>query len=383
MNKLVGIIIAIGLAYYIIGIAVVMIKVHSVRIRSGKRKAVDESRLPPVSILKPVNGIDGNLYENLLSFINQDYPQFEIVVGFQSADDPAVELVDRLRHEFPDRKIQLAISDRKLGYNPKVNNIHGMMPLASYDFMVISDSNVIVDKDYLRSNISYFEDGDVGLVSNLIKGVGGKTLGALFENLHLNSYIIENVSMASMVGQEIPIGKSMFFKKSQLDSLGGIYEFRNYLAEDYLIGRAYENHGYRVIVSPYLISSTNHSWTLKKFMNRHVRWAQLRWNLNKPAYFGELFENFPFWSIVYAAVTAFSYESLFVVLLCWAAKITGDSLMNAVLDSGIGLKECLWAPVKDLFIAVTWPVPVFHSKTKWRGNLVKITKDTLLLPAEK
>lgn len=332
--------------------------------------------------MKPVNGVDGNLHENLLSFINQDYPEFEIVIGIQSPDDPAIELTKQLKEEYPNKKIKYIISNHTLGFNPKINNLYGMMPLANYDYMVISDSNVIVDRDYLRSNIKYFKDKSVGLVTNLIKGVGGQGSGALFENLHLNSFVIGNVSLLNLARREIVVGKSIFFRKSQFDKVGGLWELRNYLAEDYLMGRIYKKNGYKVVVSPHLISTTNHSWTLKRFLNRHTRWAQLRWNLNKPAYIGELLTNFSLWSLMYAVVSGFSYESSLVTALCWSAKITGDALMNATLKTGLGFQDCLASPIKDLVIGFSWPVPLVNSKTEWRGNPVRITHNTLLLPSE-
>lgn len=374
-------IIGIGLSYYLIMVIATTFKLFSARRKTAQRIQDKVTFLPPISILKPVNGIEGNLYENLVSFVNQDYPEYEIIIGFQSPDDPAIALVEELKKEFPGKKIKYEVNERMLGYNPKVNNLYGIMPLADYDYMVISDSNVIVREDYLKENVKYFADSRVGVVTNLMKGVGGERIGALFENLHLNSFIIGNMSFLGYVDREIVVGKSIFFRKSEFDRLGGIWEFRNYLAEDYLMGRMYKKHGYKVIVSPQMVSTTNHSWTMKRFLNRHTRWAQLRWNLNKPAYFSELITNFSLWSLVFAAVSGFSYEASLLTAFCWGAKIIGDALMNATLGTGLGIGQCLAAPVKDLVIGFTWVVPLVNRKTNWRGNPVKITRNTLLLPS--
>lgn len=381
MKEFLAVIIGLGLTYYLMLLLATTFKLYVARKKMSHHPDRSESFLPPISMLKPVSGVDGNLYENLVSFVNQDYPEYEIVIGVQAPDDPAIALIRKLIEDFPEKKIKYIVSDRVLGYNPKVNNLYGMMPLADYDYMVISDSNVIVRADYLRENVKYFADSSVGLVTNLVKGIGGESVGALFENLHLNSFVIGNVSLLDFADREIVVGKSIFFRKSQFDQLGGIWELRNYLAEDYLMGRMYKKRGYKVIVSPQMVSTTNHSWTMKRFLNRHTRWAQLRWNLNKPAYIGELLMNFSLWSLLYAALSGFSYEASFVTAFCWGAKITGDALMNATLSTGLGIGECLAAPVKDLVIAFTWPVPLINRKTNWRGNPVKITRDTLLLPS--
>lgn len=378
MKEILIAIIGLGITYYLATLLATTYKLFTAK--HGSRVDHEENSLPPISILKPVSGIDGNLYENILSFIDQDYPEYEIVIGVQSHEDPAIELIERIIREYPDKKIKYTVSDHVLGFNPKVNNLYGMLPLADYDLMVISDSNVAVRKDYLRENAKYFADEKVGLVTNLIRGVGGQSIGALFENLHLNSFVIGNVSFLDFAEREIVVGKSIFFRKSQFDRLGGIWELRNYLAEDYLMGRMYKRNGYKVIVSPQMITTTNHSWNIRRFINRHTRWAQLRWNLNKPAYIGELALNFSLWSLVFAAVSGFSYEASLVTAFCWGTKIIGDALMNATLDSGLGLGECVAAPVKDIVIASMWPVPLINRKTNWRGNPVRITHDTLLLP---
>jgi ceramide glucosyltransferase len=379
MKEFFGLMIGAGVSYYLIVLLATALKVRSARRKCQNGTGGIEFH-PPISILKPVAGVEGNLYENLLSFVNQNYPDYEIVVGIQSPDDPAIDLVERLKHEFPDKNIKYIVSDRILGYNPKINNLYGMMPLAEHDYMVISDSNVMVDENYLMDNIKYFADNRVGLVTNLIKGIGGESVGALLENLHLNSFVIGNVSLLGFLDREIVVGKSIFFRKSQFDQMGGIWELRNYLAEDYLMGMMYRKRGYRVIVAPHIISTTNHSWTLKRFLNRHTRWAQLRWNLNKPAYFGELLVNFSFWSLLFVIVSGFSYEASLLVAFSWGVKIVGDTLMNSILRTGLGPRHCLAAPFKDLVIAFTWPVPLVNRRTKWRGNHVRITHNTLLLP---
>lgn len=378
MRELAAILVGLGLTYYLATLSATIFKIYFTK----KRKTSgNENFLPPISILKPVNGIDADLLQNLLSFVNQDYPNYEIIIGVQSHTDPAIGLVRKLRTDFPNKKIKYAVSEQLLGYNPKVNNLYGMLPLAENDFMVISDSNVNADANYLRENIKYFRDENVGLVTNLIKGIGGQSVGALFENLHLNSFVIGNISLLDLAEREIVVGKSIFFRKSQFDRLGGIMELRNYLAEDYLMGMMYKKNGYRVIVSPLTISTTNHSWNFNKFLNRHTRWAQLRWDLNKPAYIGELLMNFPLWSLIFAAISGFSYETSLVTALCWAAKISGDAFLNAALSTGIGINQCLAAPIKDIVIALLWPVPLINRKTNWRGNPVRITHKTLLLPS--
>ncbi len=121
---------------------------------------------------------------------------------------------------------------------------------------------------------------------------------------------------------------------------------------------------------------------MKRFVNRHTRWSQLRWKLDKPAYIAELFSNFPLWSLAYLVASGFSSESCIVAAFSWIARATGDSIMNTMLKSGLTFRQCLAAPFKDMLLGFLWIVPLVNRRTSWRGKPVKIARNTLLLPTE-
>ncbi|MGC8595325.1 MAG: glycosyltransferase [Candidatus Kryptoniota bacterium] len=369
-----------GASYYIFCLVSASVKTdHGKKVKGGN---LTENDQPPVSILKPLSNGDGNLYENLLTFVKLDYKEFEILIGVQNADDPALEVARKLQKEFPDRDISIIESTENVGFNPKVNNLYALLRRARYDHVVISDSNVSVGKDYLRENVKYLADNSVGIVTNPIRGIGGKSLGATFENLHLNSFVMGSVSFLSFLNHKIVIGKSIFFRKSQLDAIGGLKLLANYLAEDYLMGKIYQKHGYKVILSPYVINTVNVSWTISKFLGRHSRWAKLRWNLNKFGYIGELISNFVFVAFISIFATGFSYGSFSLLYSAILLKIAGDYIINRKLHSGLSLKDAALSPLKDLLIGIIWPLPLFSTHTVWRGNRLKITKNTILVTSQ-
>jgi ceramide glucosyltransferase len=143
---------------------------------------------PPISILKPLSGLDDNLFNNLESLCRQDYPRYEIICSVQDANDPAYRVAEKVKRKFPEKEMSIVVERCNEGLNPKVNNMLPAYRDARYPYILISDSNVMVDRDYLRKNIQLIDDPGIGLVTNLIKGVGAKTIGSLFENLHLNSF---------------------------------------------------------------------------------------------------------------------------------------------------------------------------------------------------
>lgn len=370
-----------GALYYILSLISILVKIG--QHKKFKARPLATPYQPPVSILKPLSSVDGNLYDNLQTFAKQDYPEFEIIFGVQNPEDSSLKVIKRLQKEFPDINISIVESTEKVGFNPKVNNLYAIFRRAKFDHMVISDSNVSVGKDYLKENIGYFLDNKIGIVTNPIRGIGGKTFGATFENLHLNSFIMGSVSLLSYFHQKIVIGKSIFFRKSQLETIGGLKILANYLAEDYLMGKIYQKHGYKIILSPYVVDTVNASWTISRFLNRHTRWAKLRWNLNKFSYVGELISNFVFISFSFIFLSGFSFDSFLLLYASLVLKITGDYLINKKLNSGLSLRDAALSPLKDLIIGIIWPLPLFSTHTVWRGNRLKITNNTMLVSSQK
>jgi ceramide glucosyltransferase len=380
ITLIVTIILCVGIFYYLASLVATYVKLSSALDPRDEPARAAASFSPPVSILKPLKGTDGNLYDNLLSFVNQDYPHFEILFGLNS-NDSAVPIVKQIQQESPGKDIRIIIHDEVIGYNPKINNLAGIVPQAKYEYLVISDSNVRVAPDYLSKNMRHFQEEEVGLITNLIRGVGGRNLGATLENLHLNSFVIANMNLLDVFfGLKAVVGKSMFFRKSQFVQLDVLRELKNYLAEDYLMGKLFEKNGYKIIISPYLVDNITYSWSQKQFFNRHTRWAKVRWNLNRTAYIGEILANFSFWALVLSLLQD-SLSLFFLALLPpWAIKISGDLLINYWLRRPIKWYAFPLAPIKDLLVACIWPVPILYSRTKWRGNKLKVTKDSLLLP---
>src|SRR5204863_4203424 len=168
-------------------------------------------------------------------------------------------------------------------------------------------------------------DPAVGLVTNVVVGEGSG-LGALLETLHLNSFVAAATSLARVAGgRACVIGKSMLLRRSDLDRLGGLREVRNVLAEDFVIGRLYELAGYRVALSPCLVRCVNDGWTVERFLNRHVRWAQMRRRISPFAYLAELLLN----PILWIALATLSL---------WATGPGRDVRFVAIAAAGIAVK---------------------------------------------
>jgi ceramide glucosyltransferase len=337
--------------------------------------------LPPVSILKPLKGLDDNLFDNLESFCLQDYPEYEIIFSLQNQNDPACKVVKKIKDNYPDRDITIHVEYCSVGLNPKVNNLIPAYNVSKYPLVLISDSNVMADKKYLGEIVKEMSDPGVGLVSNLIRGMGGYSFGAVLENLHMNSFVMGSVCFLDrFLKMPCVIGKSMLMRKTDLESIGGFTAVKDVLAEDYLIGKRMHEMGKKVVVSGHLINNINNYWSIRKFFNRHTRWGKLRWQIGGIRYFSELFGNPVFMAFMPLVLEGPSQLTLSFAGLVSACKIAGDIMIGRKIGTDLKTLSYVFSPLKDLMIGVMWFVPLFSATVVWRGNRYIIGKDSFLSP---
>jgi ceramide glucosyltransferase len=340
---------------------------------------------PPITVLKPVKGAEEGLYENLASLARQDYPDYEILVGADDPLDPALSVARQVQMDHPGVRISIRAGSRRLGLNPKVNLLAALADGARHEHLLVSDSNVRASPGYLRETAAELADPEVGLVTNVLVGEDAPGLGATLENLQLNSFVAAGASFARVVGgRACVIGKSMLFRRRDLDDLGGFWAVRNVLAEDYVIGRSFELAGWKVALSPCLLGAVNRGWTVERFANRHLRWAQMRRRLSLSAYVGELLLNPVLWIALAAcalAATAPGLDSRVAAIagLGVAVKCASDALLcRRLRGAPPRLGEVLLIPVKDLVMAAIWLVGAFRRTVDWRGNKLWIHRGSEL-----
>ncbi|TAN44536.1 MAG: glycosyltransferase [Nitrospirae bacterium] len=348
---------------------------------SGEGETLPRFFCPPVSVLKPLKGIDDNLFDNLSSFCVQDYPSYELIFALQDHNDPAYKVARKVKEKYKDRNISIIVGQREDGLNPKVNNLIPAYKAAAYDYILISDSNVLADRDYLKETVACMSDPSVGLVTNIIKGVRGRTLASIFENLHMNSFVIGSVCfLDKFLGMPCVIGKSMLMKKDVLESIGGLQAFKNVLAEDFIIGRKISEAGWKVALSGHAVENVNEYWGLGRFLNRHTRWGKLRWKIGGVKYLSELLVNPVFLSALPVLLWEASALTVLFSLCVSAAKAAGD--YHLAKNTGTDMSPLLYllVPLKDIIIGVVWFVPLFSNTVVWRGNRYAIGKDSVISP---
>ncbi len=327
-----------------------------------------------VSVLKPLNGADEALYENLHSFFVQDHQELELVFGVTSPSDPALAIVARLQREHPRVPCRVVVHDGGTALNPKVHNLLGMLPLATHDLVLISDSNVRAPAHYVSELARMHAGSDVGIVTNLFAGRGERTLGAALENVQLNGFCAAGSALPTLSGDAAVIGKSTLFSRTTLDRLGGLARLSCVLAEDFILGKMFENAGLRVVIAPTVLENPNRDLTLRATFARHLRWAMLRWRLRPIAALLE-----PVTSPL--LMLAFGWQLWGPAALLWFALVLG------VRDLGgwVALRgwQRAWIPVllgplRELGAPVAWLVAAFKRHVTWRGQRLRLSSGTLL-----
>jgi ceramide glucosyltransferase len=325
----------------------------------------------PVSILKPLKGIDPEIYESFRSHCRQDYPDYEIIFGVNDPHDPAVSSVKQLQKEFPDRAIQLVVSPNILGPNVKVSNLEQMIAAARYDNLLVNDSDIQVDPDYLRHVMAPLNDERVGMVTCLYRGIAAPTLFSRLESLGISTDFCPGVLVARQLesGLRFGLGSTLAFRRSDLDRIGGFKSIVAYLADDYELGRRIARLGLQVVLSDVVVETHLPAYDLRAFLSHQLRWARGVRDSRAGGYIGLVSTYGLMWgllAVLAAHAAPWSWAALGITLLLRlvVALVVGKSVLR---DASV-VKSLWLLPLRDLIAVAIWIASFTGSTVAWRGD---------------
>jgi ceramide glucosyltransferase len=339
------------------------------------------SETPPISVLKPLAGVDDGLEENLRSFFEQRYPSFELIFAVRTATDRAIEVVERLRGEYRAVPSRLIVTGEPPYPNAKVYSLDRMFSAAAHDLIVMSDSDIRVSPAMLKTLAAEFADPALGMATCPYRAAPGPSIWSTLEAIGLNTEFIGGVLVARMLdGMKFALGPTIAARRDTLLRIGGFDAVKDFLAEDFVMGKLAAESGYRVILSSYVIEHRIGSQGFVANMKHRLRWNRSTRRSRPWGYIGQVFTN-----------------PLPLALLLWAVApewwplVAATALLRgaaALATAGLALRDRLTArlwwlvPVQDLASFAMWMAGFFGNTIVWRGRRYYLRVDGRFEPIQ-
>jgi ceramide glucosyltransferase len=341
-------------------------------IRDKRRKSDDNrTSFPPVSILKPLKGIDPEIWESFCSHCEQEYPEYELIFGVSEPTDPACDVVHRLQQRYPARTIKLMVCERVLGANIKVSNLAQILTAASYEILIVNDSDIRVAPDYLQQVVAPLSDPQVGLVTCLYRAELAHTLGSRLESLGISTDFTPGVLSARFLerGLNFGLGSTLAFRREDLASIGGFEVLLDYLADDYEFGRRIAARGKRVELSSAVVVTFLPPYTLRQFWQHQLRWSRTIRDARRWGYLGLVFTFGIPWALValIAARGAAWAWTLFAVTFCARFFVGLGTALTVLKDREI-LRYIPLLLMRDIIAPFVWMAGLAGNRIHWRGD---------------
>ena len=349
------------------------------RARANRPPANPAPDWPPVTILKPVCGLEKGLAENLRSACRQDYPEYQVVLSVLDPDDPALPLLEEIAREFGAGRVSVAAGGPRLGANGKINNLAGGLACARHDVLVISDSDVRLRPDYLKTVVAPLADPAVGYVCTLYKTAGAGNLYEKLELLTLNAELIPSMVFARVTGAaRFLIGASVALRRSVLEASGGLAPLADCLVEDNEMGRRIRATGRRGELLPYVIDTVPDLGGFARWWHHQGHWDQCNRAANPWGYLAAgVVRGVPF-ALLFALARGFDPFGLSVLGGALAVRLAAAAGTLAIgLGDREGLRSLWLLPLRDLAGFVSWILAYVRRTTVWRGRRFTLTRGRL------
>ncbi len=342
------------------------------------------SAWPPVTVLKPVHGLEKHQRDNLRSTCLQDYPEFQVVFSVQELNDPAIPLLYEIQREFGENRVTVVVENKRAGTNGKINNMIGALLHAKHDVLVISDSDVCLRPDYLETIVAPLADPSVGCVCTLYRVVLAQRWYERIELLTLNADLMAHMVFAHVTGaSKFCLGASAALRRSTLEAIGGLESLADYLVEDFELGRRIWSSGKKVLVLPYFVDTVVDLQGPAQWWSHQVYWDQNHRSARPFAYLATVvIRSVPF-ALLYALTRGFDAVGLTVLtavlgirqISCWVFLRWG-------LRDWEGLRSLWLLPFRDVAGLASWLLAYAKRTTIWRGNEFVLTRDGRLVARE-
>src|SRR2546427_2674916 len=336
---------------------------------------------PPVSLLKPVRGLDFGTYENFAAFCRLDYPGYEILFAVNDECDPAMPVIEQVMAEFPGRRIRLLVGAEDLGANRKVNKLARLAKEAQNDVLVLTDGDVRVGSNFLREGVAPLADENTGAVTSFYRGIAERNLWAELEAVGASGDFFAGVLVADWTeGIHFGLGASIATTKKWISKMGGFEAIAGTLADDYELGNRIAGDGGAVLLSREAVWTMYPAQTAKDFWNHQMRWARTIRLCRPLSYVGLLLTQGLPWTLLAALVAPARWEAISYLLAYAVLRLTMAWTVGVWGVRDDVLRKKIWlVPLRDTFYFVIWLAGFGSNRITW-GNDEYLVRDGQMVP---
>ncbi len=351
-----------------------------VRVFFGSRPDLNSGFAPPVSILKPIRGLDAQAYQNFASYCQQSYPDFELLFGVADSDDPAVSIVKQLQKDFANCNIRWVLCPT-IGSNRKASILHHLATQARHEVLVINDSDIRVTPDYLRRVVAPLANEHTGLVTCPYRAEVPLSLAAQLEALHIGVAFLPSVVVANrLLNFQFAMGSTVVVRRRDLARLGGFEPIANHLADDYQLGARVASLGLQVHLSDYIVSTILGTTTFREQWHRELRWARCA-RVSRSWEYPGLLLTFPVpLSLTFLLISGFAPLGWQVLAVSLLLRWLVAWCVTAYTGDWETRQSLLWLPVRDILSVLVWCAGALGRHVVWRGERFILRADGRMEP---
>jgi ceramide glucosyltransferase len=355
--------------------------VAALRFFRGERGRKLSDFSPPVSVLKPVRGLDFGSHQNFASFCRQEYPDYEILFAVNDEHDPAVAVIRQIIGEFPERRIRLLVGAEQLGTNRKVNKLARLAREARHEVLVLTDGDVCVGPTYLREVVAPLANSKIGAVTSFYRGIAEKNVWAELEAIGASSDFFAGVLMAQWTeGIHFALGASIATTKGWLGKMGGFEAIADTLADDYELGFRIAEAGGEVVLSREAVWTMYPAQSFRGFWDHQVRWARTVRLCRPLSYVGLLFTQGLPWVLLASIVAPAVWISVAYLLAYFVLRFSMAWTVGVWGVKDDVLRRKIWlVPLRDAIHFVIWLASFSSNRVKW-GSVEYLVRKGKMVP---
>ncbi|PSB16776.1 glycosyl transferase [Phormidesmis priestleyi ULC007] len=336
---------------------------------------IDPNFHPSVSILKPVCGSDRDAYKNLASFCGQDYPNYQIIFAVHDWADSGIDVIKQIIRDFPAIDIQLVVSDRAIGTNRKVSNVANAITKAHGEIILLADSDVYVEPNYLQQVVQPLNNPRVGVVTCLYRSITEGWLTELEALSSATEFLAGVLVSNELEGVKFAMGQTIVMRRSVLEEIGGFAAIADYLADDFQLGYLPTQAGYEGVLSHHIVDHVMATSTFVGALQRQLRWM-VGIRASRPwGYLGLIFTYGTVASLWFLLITAGSLFGWIILIITWTMRLAMAWFIGVKSIRDPVAEKLLWLmPLRDLISFALWCYGFIGNTIKWRDHQFKLTR---------